>query len=105
MIESRLAGYSSPLMVELVAGRLRRARKGVSRWAVAGAALALLIAVAGTFALVRAYLLRDAVLPGVTVGMIDVGGLPRDEAAAPSDFSTCPRRPAKSAQSIWTPDV
>jgi vancomycin resistance protein YoaR len=69
-------------MVELVAGRLRRARKRASRWAVAGAALALLLAVAGTFALVRAYSLRDAILPGVSVAGVDVGGLSRDEAAA-----------------------
>jgi vancomycin resistance protein YoaR len=69
-------------MVELVAGRLRRARNRASRWAVAGVALAVLVAVAGTLALARAYTLRDAVLPAVSVAGVDVGGLGREEAAA-----------------------
>jgi vancomycin resistance protein YoaR len=68
-------------MVELVAGTLRKARWRASRWAVAGTALALVIAVAGALALVRAYTLRDAVLPGVTVAGVEVGGLAREDAA------------------------
>jgi vancomycin resistance protein YoaR len=69
-------------MVELVAGTLRKARWRASRWATAGAALALVLAVAGALAVVRAYTLRDAVLPGVTVAGVEVGGLAREDAAA-----------------------
>ncbi|HEX2505494.1 MAG TPA: VanW family protein, partial [Gaiellaceae bacterium] len=69
-------------MVELVAGTLRKARRRTSRWAVAAAALALLIALAGTWLGVRAYMLRDAILPGTTVAGLDVGGLAREQAPA-----------------------
>jgi vancomycin resistance protein YoaR len=69
-------------MVELVAGTLRRARRRVYRWAVAGVALAVALAAAGGFVLFRAYTLRDAVLPSVTVAGIDLGGLERAEARA-----------------------
>lgn len=67
-------------MVELEAGTLRSARNRTRRWALAGAALALALLIAGVFALVRAYTLRDAILPGVTVAGIDVGGLSREDA-------------------------
>jgi vancomycin resistance protein YoaR len=69
-------------MVELVAGTLRKAGRRASRWTVAGMAVAVLLAAAGTFALVRAYMLRDAILPGVSVAGVEVGSLPRSEAAA-----------------------
>jgi vancomycin resistance protein YoaR len=69
-------------MVELVAGTLRKARWRSNRWIVAGVGLALVLVLAGTFALVRAYTLRDAILPGVTVAGIEVGGLSREEATA-----------------------
>jgi vancomycin resistance protein YoaR len=69
-------------MVELVAGTLRRARRRANRWAVAGIALTLALAAAGGFVLFRAYTLRDAILPSVTVAGIDLGGLERAEARA-----------------------
>jgi vancomycin resistance protein YoaR len=69
-------------MVELVAGTLRRARRHANRWALAGIALTVALAAAGGFVLFRAYTLRGAILPGVTVAGIDLGGLERDEARA-----------------------
>ena len=53
-------------MVELDAGRLRAARDWGSRWAALALALAILIALLGAFVLVRAVMLRGAVLPGAT---------------------------------------
>jgi vancomycin resistance protein YoaR len=69
-------------MVELVAGTLRRARSRASRRRVAGVALAVALAAAGILALVRAYTLQDAILPGVTVAGVEVGGLGREDASA-----------------------
>ena len=69
-------------MVELDAGRLRAARDWGSRWAALALALAILIALLGAFVLVRAVMLRSAVLPGVNVAGIDVGGLSRADARA-----------------------
>jgi vancomycin resistance protein YoaR len=59
---------------------LRRRRR--SRLAALGLVLALLVMAAGIALFVRAYTVRDAVLPGVSVAGVDLGGLSREEAEA-----------------------
>jgi vancomycin resistance protein YoaR len=59
---------------------LRRRRR--SRAAAIGLLVALLVMAAGAALFVRAYTLREAVLPGVSVAGVDVGGLSREEAQA-----------------------
>ena len=71
-------------MVELDAGRLRAARDWGGRWAALALVLATLSALLGAFVLVRAVMLRSAVLPGVNVAGIDVGGLSRADSRADS---------------------
>jgi len=68
-------------MVELVAGTLRRARRR-TRWSAVGVLAAALVAAVGVLALVRAVMLHDAVLPGVSIAGVHVGGLDRAEARA-----------------------
>ena len=69
-------------MVELDAGRLRAARHWGSRWTAFALALATLVALFGAFVLARAVMLRSAVLPGVKVAGVDLGGLSRADARA-----------------------
>ena len=69
-------------MVELDAGRLRAARDWGSRWTAFALALATLAALFGAFVLARALMLRSAVLPGVKVAGVDLGGLSRADARA-----------------------
>jgi vancomycin resistance protein YoaR len=59
---------------------LRRRRR--SRAATFGFLVALLVLAAGVALFVRAYTVRNAVLPGVSVAGVDVGGLSRADAAA-----------------------
>jgi vancomycin resistance protein YoaR len=59
---------------------LRRRRR--SRAATIGLVVALLVMAAGAALFVRAYTLREAVLPGVSVAGVGVGGLSREEAQA-----------------------
>jgi vancomycin resistance protein YoaR len=59
---------------------LRRRRR--SRAATFGFLVALLVLAAGAALFVRAYTVRNAVLPGVSVAGVDVGGLSREDAAA-----------------------
>jgi len=69
-------------MVELDAGRLRAVRDWGSRWTALALALGILFALLGAFVLARAVMLRSAVLPGVKVAGIDLGGLSRADARA-----------------------
>lgn len=69
-------------MVEVDAGTLSRTRHRRSRWALAGVAGAAVVALAGGLVLGRAVMLRNAVLPGVTVAGIEVGALDRAGAQA-----------------------
>jgi vancomycin resistance protein YoaR len=59
---------------------LRRRRR--SRAAAFGFLVALLVLAVGVALFVRAYSVRNAVLPGVSVAGVDVGGLSREDAAA-----------------------
>ncbi len=68
-------------MIEVEAGTLHRTRQR-RRLGVFGAVLALLLLAAGTVALTRAIMYRDAVLPGVAVAGLDVGSLERSHARA-----------------------
>lgn len=67
-------------MIEVAASRARPAR--FRRATVVSAVLALLVLVAGSAVFARAYTLRDAVLPGVRVAGVDVGGMSRADARA-----------------------
>src|SRR5215210_6043728 len=67
-------------MIEIAAKRSRPAR--LRRVTVLGALLALIVLVAGAAVFARAYSLRDAVLPGIRVSGIDVGGESRAHAQA-----------------------
>ena len=71
-------------MAEIAASRPRRAirRRRRSRAGAIALVASLLLLAAGTALLVRAYTIRDAVLPGVSVAGVDVGGLSRDDARA-----------------------
>jgi vancomycin resistance protein YoaR len=65
-----------------IAARLTRPIRRLDRRAFLGLSLALVVAVAGALVLLRALQLRDAVLPGVRVAGVEVGGLPRADAEA-----------------------
>src|SRR5215210_1607298 len=67
-------------MIEIAAKRSRPAR--LRHVTVLGALLALIVLVAGAAVFARAYSLRDAVLPGIRVSGIDVGGESRAHAQA-----------------------
>jgi vancomycin resistance protein YoaR len=66
-------------MAEIAARRTRPVRR-LSRAATVALVLALLVLLAGAGLFARAYALREAVLPGVSVAGVDVGGLERGEA-------------------------
>ena len=68
---------------------LRRRRR--SRAATVAIVAALLVMAAGTALFVRAYSVQDAVLPGVSVAGIDLGGLTRAEAAVRLQAELGPR--------------
>ena len=68
---------------------LRRRRR--SRAAKLGLVVALLVMAAGVALFVRAYTVRDAVLPGVAVAGVDLGGLSREEAQARLQAELGPR--------------
>ena len=65
-----------------IAARLARPIQRLGRPSAVALALAVLVAVAGTALLARAYSLRDSVLPGVSVAGVDVGGLSPGDAQA-----------------------
>jgi vancomycin resistance protein YoaR len=68
---------------------LRRRRR--SRAARIGLVVALLVMAAGVALFVRAYTVRDAVLPGVSVAGVDLGGLSREDAQARLQAELGPR--------------
>jgi vancomycin resistance protein YoaR len=68
--------------VTALAARLARPIQRLGSVSLIGIVLAALLAVAGSLMLMRAVALRDAVLPGVHVAGVDVGGLSRVEAEA-----------------------
>jgi vancomycin resistance protein YoaR len=65
-----------------MAARLTRPIRGLSRAGTVAAVLGLLVLIAGAAVFARAVTLRDAVLPGVSVAGVDVGGLSRADARA-----------------------
>ena len=65
-----------------IAARLTRPIRRMSRTATVALVLALLVTIAGAALFARAYTLREAVLPGVSVEGVDVGGLARVDAQA-----------------------
>jgi vancomycin resistance protein YoaR len=79
-------------MAEIVARPARTIRRRRRSRAATFALLASLVLMAAGVALfVRAYTVRDAVLPGVSVAGIDLGGLSRDEAQAKLQAELGPR--------------
>jgi vancomycin resistance protein YoaR len=68
-----------------IAARLARPIQRLGRPSMVFLVAALAIAVAGLAVLVRAYALRDSVLPGVSVAGVDVGGLAPADARARID--------------------
>jgi vancomycin resistance protein YoaR len=68
---------------------LRRRRR--SRAARIGFVAALLVMAAGVALFARAYTVRDAVLPGVSVAGVDLGGLSREDAQARLHAELAPR--------------
>src|SRR6187455_3542452 len=68
-----------------IAARLARPIQRLGRLSTVFLVAALVIAVAGVALLARAYTLRDAVLPGVSVAGVDVGGLAPADARARID--------------------
>jgi vancomycin resistance protein YoaR len=65
-----------------IAARLARPIQRLGRPSAIVVAVSVLIALAGSALLARAYSLRDSVLPGVSVAGVDVGGLSPDDARA-----------------------
>jgi vancomycin resistance protein YoaR len=65
-----------------IAARIARPIQRLGRPSAVLVALALLVAIAGLALLVRAYTLKESVLPGVSVAGVDVGGLSEPEARA-----------------------
>ena len=65
-----------------IAAKLARPIRRLSRPGTAALALGLVVLLAGAALFARAYTLRAAVLPGVSVAGVDVGGLSRAEAEA-----------------------
>jgi vancomycin resistance protein YoaR len=78
-------------VIEVEAGTIRRYRARRRWWSVVAALLAVLVVAAGALAATRAVMLRESVLPGVTVAGIDVGGLERTEARAKLQRLLAPR--------------
>jgi vancomycin resistance protein YoaR len=76
-----------------IAARPTRAvrRRRRSRGATIALVVSLLVLVAGAALLVRASLVRDAVLPGVSVAGIDIGGLSEADARAKLQAELAPR--------------
>jgi vancomycin resistance protein YoaR len=68
-----------------IAARLARPIQRLGRPSTFLLAAALVVAVAGLALFARAYTLRDSVLPGVSVGGVDVGGLSQADARARID--------------------
>jgi vancomycin resistance protein YoaR len=68
---------------------IRRRRR--SRAATVALVVALLVMAAGTALFVRAYTVRSAVLPGVSVAGVDLGGLSREDAQARVQAELAPR--------------
>ncbi len=69
-------------MAEIAARPARAIRRRRSRAVTVALVVALLVMAAGVALFVRAYTVRDAVLPGVSVAGVDVGGLSRADAQA-----------------------
>ena len=65
-----------------IAAKLARPIRRLSRPGTAALVLGLVVLLAGAALFARAYTLRAAVLPGVSVAGVDVGGLSRAEAEA-----------------------
>ncbi|MEO8290731.1 MAG: VanW family protein [Gaiellaceae bacterium] len=65
-----------------IAARLARPIQRLGNPSAVFAALALVVAIAGVALLARAYTLREAVLPGVSVAGVEVGGLSEADARA-----------------------
>jgi vancomycin resistance protein YoaR len=65
-----------------IAALLSRPIRRLGRLTLAAVCLAGVLVVAASALLVRAYTLRDAVLPGVAVAGVDIGGMSRDDARA-----------------------
>jgi vancomycin resistance protein YoaR len=74
-----------------IAARLTRPIRRLSWPATIALFLALLLAVAGAYTFARALSFRNAVLPGVTVASVDVGGLSAAEAQAKIETRLEPR--------------
>jgi vancomycin resistance protein YoaR len=68
-----------------IAALLSRPIRRLGRLTLVAVCVACVLVVAASALLVRAYTLRDAVLPGVTVARVDVGGLSRVDARARID--------------------
>jgi vancomycin resistance protein YoaR len=68
-----------------IAARLARPIQRLGRQSLVAFVVAFAIALAGVAVLVRGYIMRDAVLPGVSVAGVDVGGLSPAEARARID--------------------
>jgi vancomycin resistance protein YoaR len=81
MIRSRTEGYLPTSMTE-IAALLSRPIRRLGPLTLAAICTAVLLVAAAASLLVRAYTLRDAVLPGVHVSEVDVGGLSREDARA-----------------------
>ena len=69
-------------MTDTTAPFSRSVRRRRSRVGVAAAGVALVLLVAGSLLFARGLLLRDSVLPGVSVAGVDVGGLSHSDAQA-----------------------
>lgn len=100
-----------------IAARLARPIRRLSRPGTLALVLGLVVLVAGAAVFARAYTLREAVLPGVSVAGVDVGGLSRADARArlgeelgprlaePVRVAVGERSLAVRAGRVWTLDV
>lgn len=100
-----------------IAARLARPIRRLSRPGTLGLVLGLVVLLAGAAVFARAYTLRQAVLPGVTVAGVDIGGLSRADAqtrlreqlgprlAEPVRIAVGERAFAVRADRVWTLDV
>lgn len=100
-----------------IAARLARPIRRLSRPGTLGLVLGLVVLLAGAAVFARAYTLREAVLPGVTVAGVDIGGLSRADAQArlreqlgprlaePVRVAVGERAFAVRAGRVWTLDV
>jgi vancomycin resistance protein YoaR len=81
MIRSRSEGYVPTSMTE-IAALLSRPIRRLRPLTLAAICTAIVLVAVAAALLVRAYTLRDAVLPGVHVSGVDIGGLSRADARA-----------------------